>query len=206
MSLQTRLAALISAIGADIKALSSGKAPASHTHTAGQVSGLGTAATENVTTSTTDTTAGRLMKVGDFGTGATNAIILPDIDAALSTPNGSYVYVSGLSDGTAPFGTDVAYIIHSRGMSSATQIATNAQSTQPRIATRRFHTSLGSWTPWHEIYTTANLIYAQLSSGTSVAPHATTAGSNLTPAQTGTWRNVSNTTVNNGAYSLWMRV
>lgn len=40
MSLQTRLQDLITAVGADIKALQTGKSAVGHTHTAGEISGL----------------------------------------------------------------------------------------------------------------------------------------------------------------------
>ena len=49
-------------------------------------SSLGTAATSDVTTSATDTTAGRLLKVGDFGVG-TSSEILGDHFTRLDFPN-----------------------------------------------------------------------------------------------------------------------
>lgn len=43
--------------------------------------GLGTAATANITTSSTDGTAGRVLKVGDFGIGSTRPNFVSDVDA-----------------------------------------------------------------------------------------------------------------------------
>lgn len=45
------------------------KTDVGHGHAVGEISGLGTAATRDATTSPTDTTAGRVTKVGDFGSG-----------------------------------------------------------------------------------------------------------------------------------------
>jgi len=47
--------------------------PSTHTHPVSQVTGLGTAATANLTTSNTDGTADRVLKVGDGGWMATQA-------------------------------------------------------------------------------------------------------------------------------------
>lgn len=52
MSLVNKIVAVVETIAADIKALYTGKAEKEHTHTADQVSGLGTAATKNVVQAT----------------------------------------------------------------------------------------------------------------------------------------------------------
>lgn len=46
-----------------------------------QIGGLGTAATANLTTSSTDTTAGKILKVADFGLGGSQATDTADPDA-----------------------------------------------------------------------------------------------------------------------------
>tara|TARA_B100001063_G_scaffold223087_1_gene230004 strand:+ start:444 stop:1544 length:1101 start_codon:yes stop_codon:yes gene_type:complete len=61
---------------------------------------LGTAATYNVTTSTTDTTANRLTKVGDFGIGLTPnslGINADGYNSILDMPSGNYRIASGIS-------------------------------------------------------------------------------------------------------------
>jgi hypothetical protein len=167
--------------------------------------GLGTAATANVTTSATDTTADQLLKVGDFGLGVSSSGEIGTLlsDANSPTATGFYRLDASALNRPPGAGNGVLYH-HSISATISCQIAQARSVNTPLVFTRV--NNGGTWSEWREFYTTANLLYAQLSSGTSVAPHATTAGSNLTPAQTGTWRNVSNTTVNNGAFALWMRV
>jgi len=66
----------------------------------------------------------------------------------------------------------------------------------------------GDWTgkKWAEHYTTENLNNAQNVSGVTVSSNATIAGSNLVPAKSGTWRNVSGGDILNNGYGLWERV
>lgn len=59
-----------------------------------QIITKGTAASANITTSTTDTTAGRLLKIADYGIGS-NAVLISDWDLAL---NGGF-YTSTLANG-----------------------------------------------------------------------------------------------------------
>lgn len=60
------------------------------------VLGLGTAATSDVTTTSVDTTAGRLTKVGDFGIGATGADV-PSVTTFLAhNPTGLYRSTSAM--------------------------------------------------------------------------------------------------------------
>lgn len=66
--------------------------------------GLGTAATRDVTTSSTDTTSGRLLKVGDFGLTGTSISTSPtnaQIEGQL--PNGSYRIDSSQTSSEKPF-------------------------------------------------------------------------------------------------------
>lgn len=53
--------------------------------------GLGTAAVANVTTSSTDTTAGRVLRVGDFGLGTISPPLVTDLNDALA--NGIYRFL-----------------------------------------------------------------------------------------------------------------
>ncbi len=98
MSLQTRLTALAQAVGADIKGLYAalagkvdkvaGKGLSTNDYSSAdkaKVAGLGTAATANVTTSPLDTTAGRVLKVGDFGLGGPTQILSSAQENALGS-------------------------------------------------------------------------------------------------------------------------
>jgi hypothetical protein len=66
----------------------------------------GTAVTANVTTSSTDTTAGRLLKVGDFGLGTSSPPLISNINNHNINP-GFYQYNSsnGSTNGPEGFGT-----------------------------------------------------------------------------------------------------
>lgn len=67
---------------------------------------LGTAATGNVTTSTTDTTSNRIMKVGDFGLGSENPPLLSDFNA--DVPAGFYRAYSADNANATPGGPPVS--------------------------------------------------------------------------------------------------
>jgi hypothetical protein len=88
-----------------------GKANAVHTQTMSTITDAGTAATANVTTSATDTTAGRVLKVGDFGAGAAAGTALwgnanlVKTTSATDTTAGSILQVGA---GAAQLGADVA--------------------------------------------------------------------------------------------------
>lgn len=76
---------------------------------------LGTAASANTTTSSTDATGGRILKVGDFGTGVTVIPpLLGDLDAT-TTPSGTY-FVSNLTLNIAsrPTGTSDFNVVEIR--------------------------------------------------------------------------------------------
>ena len=50
-----------------------------------------------------------------------------------------------------------------------------------------------------------SITYLKNTSGGTLASNATVAGSSLTPAQTGTWRNVSGGDILNNGYGLWSK-
>lgn len=67
---------------------------------------------------------------------------------------------------------------------------------------------IGGWSlgnNFYEIYHSNNLANAQNLSGSTISSNATTAGSNLSPAQSGTWRNVSGNDILNNGYGLFKR-
>ena len=133
--------------------------------------GLGTAATATLTTSSTDGTAGRVMKVGDFGLGGLNALISnTDLNALNKT--GFYM---GNALTNSPVEAYWYYVIHQEhgaaGYSS--QIAIELGSVSEKIYSRR--KVGGSWTIWREIA----LINSPAFTGTPTAPTAS-AGTNTT--------------------------
>lgn len=117
---------------------------------------LGTAAFRNATTSNTDTTAGRLLKVGDFGVGAlgpsfTNFNDLNDgglygiaaASGALNTPNGGGEFYGGVIVLTRPDNPD-----------RQAQIAYESFPGDAIYWRRQGAT----WEPWREIYTQGSIL------------------------------------------------
>lgn len=94
-------------------------ANAAITARAGTSANFGTAATANVTTSTTDATTGRLLKVGDFGVGGLGPS-LADANSLLASG-----FYSGIGPGTLNFPGSSSY--------------------EPFIATRRSRNSAIQW-------------------------------------------------------------
>ncbi|AMR57483.1 putative tail fiber protein [Pseudomonas phage vB_PsyM_KIL2] len=109
--------------------------------------GLGTAAVQNITTTPTDTTGGRLLKVGDFGIGAISGISVPDANAISAT--GVYAIqnnTTNLPSGVGAGGTIFNQIWDSN---SSQQILMFGSKLWIR-------TKATSWGNWQEVYTTSN--------------------------------------------------
>ena len=133
--------------------------------------GLGTAATATLTTSTTDGTVGSVMKVGDFGLGAGNALISStDLNALNKT--GFYV---GANLTNSPSGVGWYYVIHQEHSADgySSQIVIDLTGLAEKIYTRK--QVFGSWTAWKEIALTTSPAFT----GTPTAPTATV-GTNTT--------------------------
>jgi len=91
------------------------------------------------------------------------------------------------------------------GMQAATTDGTTAARFMGR-GDRAFYEGVGGGgTGTKELYHSGNLNHLQNTSGGAVASNATTAGSNLTPAQTGTWLNASGSSIADNGYGLWMK-
>ena len=127
---------------------------------------FGTAATEDVTTSNIDNTAGRLLRVGDFGLGAYS----PNLNETSfntmlpSKPNGWYV-VSGTTDG--PSGAAAHYgicFIQNRGGGDGVFVTYYARDWN-QVAIRRYDSS--AWQDWEEIWHTGNLVKTTSSTDTT---------------------------------------
>jgi hypothetical protein len=172
---------------AGLQAALDGKAASTHSHAISDVTGLqteldskanssslGTASSSDVTTSTTDTTAGRLLKVGDFGVGgdsivtATNAndLILPgqtwvaNFDTLESAAAAGY---PNLGTGATPTWWNTQTYGTSTRLTQFTQQAYNLVSYVERTFFRTRHDS--TWSPWREIYHTGNILGTVSQSG-----------------------------------------
>jgi hypothetical protein len=128
--------------------------------------GLGTAATATVTTSQTDSTTGRLLKVGDFSLGlsAASPVAVPggNIDA-FNIPNGWY-YFNNTNAGTLPPETDATFVILQnwwRAPSSIFQMAIHRRFGPDRVVVwvrDSIGTPPSSWTPWRRLYSQSDIL------------------------------------------------
>lgn len=128
--------------------------------------GLGTAATQTVTTSNTDTTVGRVLKVGDFGVGRTNFNVDMNLNNISTT---GLVGVEGLEADAVgfnwpttgfPSGTPVCYSVQTivnTGNNRLSQVATQCYNTLPGVRQwiRTKHDA--DWTNWVEVMTSRNV-------------------------------------------------
>lgn len=138
--------------------------------------GLGTAAVANVTTSTTDTTAGRLLKVGDFGVGTSTPPGITDCNAA--TINGVYG-VTNTTTNTPISATYGTLVVTGRASGNeVTQTCFVNASTSVRVFTRnRYSTTAGVWGEWVETFHTGNVSSsAQTLMSSGVLPDAGLSG------------------------------
>ena len=113
----------------------------------------GTVVTSDITTSATDTTAGRVTKVGDFGLGA-DAIISNNFD--IITDSGFYGNSSSTAIGL-PVASNVILMVHNErsnnyAVQTAVQINTNRSWNRSK--------SVNNWTSWVEILTESSTINA----------------------------------------------
>ena len=122
----------------------------------GVISSLGTAATADITTSATDTTAGRVTKVGDFGIGGVSS---PRTISDFNTVEAAGFYGMNLS-GTLnkPAGLASGSILLQLNYDSndKMQMAFNRDGSNQWIRNQ----SNGTWTPWIEILTESSTINA----------------------------------------------
>ena len=122
---------------------------------------LGTAATSDVTTSETDNTEGRLLKVGDFGLGSRSIDVgAIDLDQ-LQNNYLSGIYKSSSSNPNAPgTGEFVVFHLHGGG-SNVAQIAiqaTNTMSRDPSLKARCGGGTTLENKPWATFYNDANIL------------------------------------------------
>lgn len=114
--------------------------------------GLGTAAVADVTTSNTDTTAGRVMKTGDFGIGS-NAVTLTGVDLNTVVHTGFYIATSPVN---GPSGTTTNLLVfgNTSGSGRTMQIAQPVNTETYYIRSQ----SAGTWSTWKQFYHSGNLL------------------------------------------------
>jgi len=107
-----------------------------------------------VTQSDTDTTANRLMKVGDFGLGAANAPVITDLDDT-SLAFGQYSTTPALTTGTFPSAQAWGQVIvFGNNPNNFVQLFTNF--VDDKLFMRRYRASDGGWQTWRTFWNTAN--------------------------------------------------
>lgn len=192
--------------GGDVLLASNNLSDLDNSTTARNNLGLGTSATATVTTSSFDTTTGRVTKVSDFGIGnIQSSVITGDWNNFPETyPGNGIVGVIQIGQANAP---DINYHILEQRFFNAQvlQIAWPYRVDADIFLKVRSRFS-GTWTAWKTIYSETMFIYAQNQSGASVASNNTVAGSALNPANSGTWRNVSGNNIENNGYGLWLLI
>lgn len=100
------------------------------------------------TTSATDTTAGSMLRVGDFGIGAQGPVITDANNTALG--NGVYK-LQGNSTNNGPIASGSFSLLHMKFDEQISQIAVYEGVAAPRIFARKY--SGGTWYPWAELAT-----------------------------------------------------
>jgi hypothetical protein len=165
---------------------------------------IGTYFTGEVTTSSTDTTAGRLLKVGDFGLGGVAVPAVAGIsldDPAL--PNGIYRFAPGVSAGTSP--TIDGFWLQLRRESGVRAHQLFFTQTQAAMHVRAWNGT--AWTPWNAIVTRQSMIGTVSQTGGvptgAVIETATNANGTFTRYADGTqecWRTLTAAT---GAGVAW---
>lgn len=107
-----------------------------------------------ITQTAMDTTLGRLMKVGDFGTGATAAPLITNIDAT-TVPFGQYRTTAPQTDGTFPTAQEWVHVmVFGSNQSDFIQLFANVL--DDKLFTRRYRAAAGGWQPWRTLWSTAN--------------------------------------------------
>ena len=116
-----------------------------------------------VTQTTTDTTAGRLLKVGDFGVGADGPSALANLDN-FATRIGVYKVEGSTVAGTKPATTTIAdtVLVLRPTANQQTQIYSNPNNGLTYI---RKSNASASWGPWRTIYESGNLLGPVTQSG-----------------------------------------
>lgn len=114
---------------------------------------LGTASTATVTTSIIDTTAGRVLKVGDFGLGAVTAPLVLNCNNVRDS--GTYIYDSTSGSVNGPSGLAYGSLVDvSFSGSGHPQLFLEYGAS--RLFTRSSYGGYTAWSPWVEVATSSN--------------------------------------------------
>lgn len=122
---------------------------------------------------------------------------------------GSGFYASVGGTASAPFGQGAGILIHTKRSNSSTEGELDGGQLfigSSEIGFRFDWDKEASTVPFIKILNEKNFIHCQNLSANTIASNATTAGSNLNPAQIGAWRNVSGADVLNNSYCLFQKV
>lgn len=122
--------------------------------------GLGTAATATLTASTTDSTTGRVLKVGDFGIGSIAVSATSQADGFFDTITTSGVWQSNVGNTVRLGGPEatLGFLISNSAStlySSQLWLSTSGASAG-RVWSRALNN--GVWTAWWQLYHTGNLL------------------------------------------------
>ena len=116
----------------------------------------GTASIADVTTSATDTTAGRLLKVGDFGLGASTGTISTLVTLDSAKTGGFFRYGGTDPDNPFPIWDEFGHLLVIRATDNALSQIAFRNSNSQNIAKRYYNGTV--WSAWIEIYHTGNIL------------------------------------------------
>lgn len=145
-------------------------APSQRLHVEGNALINGAVSGTAVTQSQTDSTAGRLLKVGDFGLGAGTAPLLADLDSGTIRPG--FYRTDNVTSGVFPpgvntFGHCLVEEYGGGALKQTFQSIGNAGDTAgvalPWV--RRRHSGTGVWSTWTQHYGMANIVRAVSQTG-----------------------------------------
>lgn len=121
---------------------------------------LGSAAFADVTGSATDITAGRLLKVGDFGVGSNAPVFTGDMNTLLTSGFWSAENAANAPSGFT-FGVCIV-VVRSGASFKGYQIYMPSGANSERVFIRNYH---GAWSAWREVYHQASILGTVSQSG-----------------------------------------
>jgi len=137
-----------------------------------------------------------VLGLGNLGGGPDTPTL--DVNTMGLTPSGVYRTVGNVAN--IPVGSARGNIFHfKRAFSTTTEldgsqmlVVKSVESVGQVLAFRVGNDIESSTVPFNFVYHSGNFLYAQNLSGATVSKDGTVSGASISPAKTGTWRNVSN--------------